>query len=151
MKENKQEAIKAIELLDLSKIRIKLGVYKEWTNEQASIVEKWYKRFLMMHVKYPGESMIPNDFIDAFWHEHILDTRKYVQDCNLIFGEFMHHNPSYGQKDPMKIRKDFEKMNLYYRIEFGEDCTTMFEEKDLQAVGVSSNQTECTNCNCNSE
>lgn len=150
MEENKQDAFELIKSLDLSKITAKLMLKKNWSQHQANIIEKWYKRFLMMHVKYPGQSMIPNDFIDDFWHEHILDTRKYAKDCNLVFGEFMHHNPSYGQKDRSRIEKDFELMNQYYRIEFGEDCTTMFEEKELKTIGMNSNQAECTNCNCNS-
>ncbi|MFM6129989.1 MAG: hypothetical protein ACKPBV_14885 [Sphaerospermopsis kisseleviana] len=34
--------------------------------------------------------------LDDYWHNHILDTRKYAEDCDLIFGFFLHHYPYFG-------------------------------------------------------
>jgi hypothetical protein len=31
--------------------------------------------------------------LDDLWHEHILDTQKYKEDCESVFGKFIHHNP----------------------------------------------------------
>lgn len=80
MKTNIDEALKAIENLDLSKIKMKLMISSPkgqgWTQEKADITEKWYKRFLILHLRYPDAKKVPNAPIDAFWHLHILVMRK---------------------------------------------------------------------------
>lgn len=45
-----------------------------------------------------GYQLIPNGDIDRFWHEHILDTRRYVADCTELFGGFLHHYPYFGMR-----------------------------------------------------
>lgn len=37
---------------------------------------------------------VPNKQIDEMWHEHILDTRKYSDDCQTVFGYYLHHTPA---------------------------------------------------------
>ncbi len=135
MKNTKSEAIDAINNLDLTNIKIKL-ISKGFTKEQANITEMWYKRFLTLRVNYPGEKLVPNEAIDEMWHTHVLDTRKYAKDCELIFGEFVHHNPAYGNHDEKIVQNDFNQTNLYYRIEFGADCTEMFNESNLVTSDV---------------
>jgi hypothetical protein len=44
------------------------------TREKAEKVEVWYRRFLTLNAKYPNASLVPTHDIDAFWHQHILDT-----------------------------------------------------------------------------
>ena len=34
--------------------------------------------------------------MDAFWHQHILDTVAYQRDTVQIFGYFLHHFPYFG-------------------------------------------------------
>ncbi len=47
----------------------------------------------------PGFMLVPwpnaegQDDLDQFWHQHILDTAKYANDCNRLFGRMIHHNP----------------------------------------------------------
>lgn len=53
-----------------------------------------YKSFLWLKMNYPHLALSPTDIIDSFWHEHILDTQKYFNDCNLLFGRYLHHTPS---------------------------------------------------------
>ncbi|MEJ0001924.1 MAG: hypothetical protein WDN09_01950 [bacterium] len=135
MKKAKEMAVKAIENLDLSRIKGKLMIPtskggKGWTEQEVDETEKWYKRFLILHAKYPGQKIVPNGPIDTFWHQHILDTRKYGQDCEAVFGEMLHHYPYFGLNGDAETRDDaFEQTNQYYRIEFGEDCTNMFSKK----------------------
>lgn len=144
---NKHEIVELIEGLDLVKIKGKLISDKGWTKEEADTVEIWYKRFLILHAKYPGQKHVPNKAIDSMWHEHILNTRKYAADCENIFGEFMHHNPSYDEKNQQKMQDVFTETNKYYRIEFGEDCTTMFGLVSPELLKVKNlDQSECTNC-----
>ncbi len=39
---------------------------------------------------------MPNQPVDKFWHYHILDTMKYVEDCEALFGSFLYHYPYFG-------------------------------------------------------
>lgn len=135
---SRRGSLAAIDALDLEKIKMKLMLPvpegKGWTEAEADVAEKWYKRFLALMVKYPDETHVPNGPIDAVWHAHILDTRKYAHDCEIIFGEFIHHYPYFGLMGDVKERDDaFDRTNQLYRIEFGEDCTEMFSSPEVLA------------------
>lgn len=116
-----------IAAIDLSQVRRKLTEPepegKGWTAEQALDAEKWYRRFLHIIAKYPDAQPVPNLPIDAFWHQHILDTRAYARDCEMAFGRFIHHYPYFGLNDDADERDAcFDHTNELYRLEFGEDC-----------------------------
>ncbi len=130
----KNEAILRIKNLNLSNIKTKLMKTNGLNQKQVDCIELWYKRFLEIHLKYPDQDIVPNQVIDEMWHLHILDTRKYANDCQSIFGEFIHHNPSYSHKESKASNEAFDKTNLYFRIEFGEDCTEMFSSNELSIV-----------------
>lgn len=36
----------------------------------------------------------PNQDVDDFWHQHILNTKMYLKDCEYLFGFILHHDPS---------------------------------------------------------
>lgn len=119
---------------------------KGWSKEQADIAEMWYKRYLHLLKKYPNQKFVPNAPIDAFWHYHILDTRRYAEDCKNVFGKFLHHNPYYGLKGDAEYRdEDFDKTNQFYRIEFGTDCTTMFDGLHAQTCESTNDSISCSN------
>ena len=65
---------------------------------RAETAKSRYKVFLTLIIRHPRESIVPLGDIDAFWHQHILDTRKYVLDCQLTFGRFLHHYPYFGPR-----------------------------------------------------
>ncbi len=136
---DKEKSVGIIQALDFSDIKKKLGLQapegKGWTMKQINIVEKWYKRFLILNVKYPDHKHVPNEPIDIFWHYHILDTRKYQRDCQSVFGELLHHYPYFGLNGDAEVRDEaFELTNQLYRIEFGEDCTQMFKSKNMKVM-----------------
>jgi hypothetical protein len=64
-----------------------------WTAATTQQAESLYRRFLMLHMMFPSEEFVPTKVIDAYWHQHILDTRKYAADCDAVFGTFLHHDP----------------------------------------------------------
>ena len=89
----------AIEATDFTRVKLKLthplfGL--GWTQEQANDAELWYKRYLFLVAKYPSAKPVPNRHLDEFWHQHILDTQAYAEDCQRIFGAFHHHYPYSG-------------------------------------------------------
>ncbi len=124
------QQVTIIEGLDLSRIKAKLMEQapegKGWTQAQADEAELWYRRYLIVIAKYPDFVHVPNEPIDAFWHQHILDTRAYARDCEAVFGRFMHHYPYFGlDGDADERDKAFEETNRLYHIEFGVDCRSM--------------------------
>lgn len=89
-----------IDSLNLDPIKIKLMDSKEgkgWTREFADRIEVQYKQFLKL-ASLQDSVVVPNKYIDDFWHNHILDTRKYEEDCRSVFGFFLHHFPYLGMR-----------------------------------------------------
>jgi hypothetical protein len=77
-----------------------------------------------MAVKYQddAEDILPSKDVDEFWHTHILQTMKYADDCQAVFGAFLHHNPHIGklsQADLNKRTEHAEKTRQFYEREFG--------------------------------
>ena len=59
--------------------------------------------------------------IDEFWHQHILDTKKYRDDCKKIFGEYFDHYPYFGideKSNYTDLENAFTKMQELYAKEF---------------------------------
>lgn len=81
--------------VNLSHVRDRLRTEHKWTMEFASRVEREYRRFLVMLAFF--DHVVPLRMVDLLWHAHILDTRKYARDCDVIFGKFMHHAPTYTE------------------------------------------------------
>lgn len=126
--------LEKIETLDLEPILVKLMDPTEgegWALEHARETEVWYKRFLYLNAVYPDRSIVPTKVIDKFWHYHILDTEKYAEDCQNVFGYFLHHFPYFG------MRSDQDRQNLLdaskqtwdlFQEHFGEEPAILYGE-----------------------
>ncbi len=91
-------ALDKVAKLDFSMLKQKLGQEKGWSVEYQEEVEELYRRFLALNIAYPKQKICPTGPIDEFWHAHILDTRAYEQDCNYLFGQYLHHFPYFGMR-----------------------------------------------------
>jgi len=114
----------AVMNLDLGPIRFKLNESLGWTKEKVDKSEMAYKRFLFLSGQYPDETVVPIGGVDDFWHYHIMDTYKYKEDCENIFGDFLHHFPYFGvrgEEDVKNLETAIEKTELLYIKEFGEN------------------------------
>jgi hypothetical protein len=115
-----------IESLDLEPIKAKLMHLKSgegWSLETADAVEIEYRRFLYLMKKFPNDCAAPRFDVDIFWHYHILDTMKYAQDCQAVFGYFLHHFPYLGlrgEDDMVVHQRAGEHMRELYEASFGE-------------------------------
>lgn len=113
--------------LDLEPIKFKLMDSREgqgWSAEIANQYETEYKRFLTLLVKHPDKTIAPTKMVDAFWHAHILDTMKYADDCEKVFGYFLHHYPYFGMRgdeDAARLAEAFDTMQTLHKDEFGSD------------------------------
>lgn len=140
-----QQKVERIEELNLEPIMVKLMDDTEgesWTLEQTLATEKWYKRFLILSLKYPDLSIVPNKQVDTFWHYHILDTMKYAEDCQNTFGYFLHHFPYFG------MRSDEDAKNL--KTAFSQTLNLMVEEfgeplENLSELFLAENQSAICN------
>jgi len=114
-----------INALDLGPIKYKLiheGVDDGWTREKVDRVEDQYKKFLYMSITQRDASTVPTRDIDEFWHQHILDTHKYAEDCQKTFGFFLHHFPYLGlrgEEDAKLLQSLFQKTRARYEGLFG--------------------------------
>jgi hypothetical protein len=115
--------------LDLDPIKVKL-MHKEsgegWSREQVDSVALEYRRFLYLMKLFPHEQVAPLFDVDIFWHYHILDTMKYADDCQQIFGYFLHHFPYSGlrgEDDEAVHQQIGARMQALYEATYGQTYT----------------------------
>eukprot|EP00756_Hemistasia_phaeocysticola_P048410 Hpha_TRINITY_DN22835_c0_g1::TRINITY_DN22835_c0_g1_i1::g.84441::m.84441 len=89
----------SVDRLDLERFVPKLqrdhpSYFPDERTARESIEE--YRRMLTVAQTFRGQSIVPSKLVDLVWHEHILDTKAYRRDTLRMFGEYIHHNPSFG-------------------------------------------------------
>ena len=147
-----EQTVAAIEALDLSPIKFKATRSADddgygWSPQYADQMELAYKRYLILHAKYPEMTLAPERDIDRFWHMHILDTRKYAADCDATFGHFLHHFPYLGLRgegDEQALQDAFEAMQRLYAEEFGSALGA--PQRDAAWCSVESPKTKAAWC-----
>lgn len=112
-----------INSIDFSLIKKKM-VSDGWRKKDVEQTCVQYRNFLYLNRKYPQYGLLPpSEDIDEFWHYHILDTKKYSDDCQKIFGEYWHHYPYLvldKNLDQKQLEISFELTQTLYQKEFGE-------------------------------
>ncbi|OOE63751.1 MULTISPECIES: hypothetical protein [Salinivibrio] len=119
-------ALKKVAALDFSMLNRKFVEEYGWTVEYCREVEDLYRKFLALNMRYPEKKICPTGPIDEYWHAHILDTRAYARDCEILFGEFLHHFPYFGMRGPedrANLEAAFEKSLDLFVTHFGVDPT----------------------------
>ena len=115
-----------VEELDFTRLKYKLMTSDEekpWTLDECERREREYKRFLTLIKLNPERQIIPTQEIDKFWHQHILDTKAYREDCQKVFGFFVDHFPYFGvfgAEDSKNLQKAFEDTQELYLHTFRE-------------------------------
>lgn len=113
-----------IQQIDFSQIINKMVKRDGWLRRDARRVCGLYKNYLFLRKKYHKQYKLPPSIeIDEFWHYHILDTRKYQQDCEKIFGKYHHHYPYFGFDDHSNLEdlaKAFSETRRLHQLEFGQ-------------------------------
>ena|ERR1039457_779675 len=122
-----QEALARLDdLLDLSNIRMKLADPDEgkgYDMDDLDLLETEYRKFLALRLAYPEMDVVPCKIVDEMWHQHILDTAAYRQDCEAIFGRFLDHFPYFGmrgEEDARALNDAYFETIERYRKAFGE-------------------------------
>ncbi len=144
-----EEIVAAIQALDLEPIKFKLMDTEEgqgWSREYVDEMEIAYRRFLTLSVKYPEETIAPSKDVDKFWHGHILDTMKYAEDCQNVFGYFLHHFPYFGmrgEEDAANLAEAGRTTNRLYEQEFGEALPSRSSDSALCGVAKKADSALC--------
>src|SRR3989338_2927112 len=119
------EAKTYIYSIDFSMVVDKIVDTKKWRRADVVKICELYRHFLFLKKKYSldDEKLPPSEEIDEFWHNHILDTKKYKVDCQNIFGFYLDHYPYFGLDG--KTTKDdldnaFKRTQELHHKEFGD-------------------------------
>ena len=107
------DALDSIDRLDLALVKRKLVMPTEtggydWPPKAAEQAIEGYRDFLKRvlafrrqreeneakEVQDPDHGPAPDRIVDIVWHTHILFTEKYHEDCETLFGEYLHHRPA---------------------------------------------------------
>jgi hypothetical protein len=88
-----------VDKIDLSRVIKKLQFPTErggqgWSLSETMEVVGNYRKFLQQHANNPKAELVPTEQVDEVWHLHILDTKRYHQDCQTMFGHYLHHLPN---------------------------------------------------------
>ena len=134
-----ESALAQVETWDFALTKRKLSEpdYCGWSTERVNVAERDYKRFLALTKAVGQFPIVPSKDLDRFWHEHILDTRRYERDCFALFGAFMHHNPFYGMnglEEEIEWKSAAFESNLIWQDAFGVDLYQSVDADSSQTV-----------------
>ena len=114
--------------LNLAPIAFKVALDERWPLDKVREAEFLYRCFWQAKLDNPAVSLAPSRMVDQFWHHHILDTSKYINDCNSVFGSYLHHFPysgARGELDAQEQEMRFEvSQELVNSIAEGENHAT---------------------------
>lgn len=113
--------INDIDLKPISKL-VKLNLTN--SNIDLEFAENLYRTFLLLHKYYPNQKLVPSVEMDIFWHNHILHSRKYFEDCNNFFGCYLHHHPEISIKNKREHESHFANTMVLIKKHFNEICAT---------------------------
>lgn len=113
-----RQRAKLLSKFDYTNVRKKFNQNNPTTAYPVEVVEEEYTKYLSMAGSLP--SISPPYWIDMFWHEDILHTKDYTRKCNLVFGGYIHHNPSNGTMSDAKNNELANSNTIEaYRVTFG--------------------------------
>jgi len=116
--------------IDLSAVMAHVATDTGLGGEDLARAEQLYRQFLTLKARFPQTSFVPPKLVDEVWHTHITFTRQYMADCELLFGEYMHHTPDLAGAEDL-----FETTTVpAYQAEFG---------VNLKAYGVLADIAKC--------
>jgi hypothetical protein len=142
------------ECLDLTNVRLKLADPEEGkglSEAELDLAEQEYRRFLALHLMYPGADIVPCHLVDDIWHQHILDTIAYRGDCDAIFGRFLDHFPYFGMRgedDAQALLDAYGDTLEKYEAAFGPPPHGTWLKADEAKCHKGSCRTQCKPMKC---
>ncbi len=101
-----EDASKLVSNIDLSSVAFK--VKHTYGTEDLILNQdiQFYRQFLTLSMIGDGTPIAVTEGVDLIWHNHILDTSKYIMDCHNLFGGYFHHFPYFG----LRSESDYENL-----------------------------------------
>lgn len=143
---NIQNTMDLLNSISFETISFKLEKEYMWSSEATCRALVLYKQWLALQKYYPNLSFAPSELVDEYWHMHILDTRKYMEDCALIFGEYLHHYPYFGLTEVENqdtLKEGFELTKKLYLHHFNHSNLGMHDYKSAACGCRSGNGGSC--------
>lgn len=144
------ELVERLDRVDLHMVVRKLTESADgpmWSVEFAEAARVEYLRFLLMTASHPASAIVPSRIVDEFWHQHILDTRAYAQDCLAVFGFFLHHYPYFGmngEDDAARLATCFSETHAIYEREFASAPPAAIWGRPASPAAACSTPSECS-------
>lgn len=148
------QALARLGSIHLAMIRMKLADPDEgkgWSTDELDLAEQEYRQFLALHLMYPDMAVVPCGLVDEIWHAHILDTHAYGDDCQEVFGFFLHHFPYFGmrgEKDAADLVNAYDETLACYRAAFGEPTVGAWLGDDSASCKRKQCRTQCKPQKC---
>jgi hypothetical protein len=115
--------LKKLQTLDWQTIRHHLlnsDEGRDFTRAQAARAIWQYGLFLFLAQQYPGMRLVPTKEIDGVLHAHIATERQYHDDCQTLFGGFVHHSAGLGTRgDRTQWLEAFNRTKQLFEKTFG--------------------------------
>jgi hypothetical protein len=84
--------------------------------------EEMYRQFLTLKAMNKAQMLVPPKLVDLVWHAHITFTRQYMSDCDMMFGEYLHHEAATSEDEEAAYSSLYDSVTVAsYRREFGVD------------------------------
>jgi len=103
-----------------------------WQEAQAEVAVAEYRKFLALKMLTTG-TLVPCKDVDEVWHTHILFTKKYFDDCEALFGRYLHHEPLEDYKDIALLSDSYRVMISKYELIFDTKIPDIWS---MEKVGV---------------
>lgn len=97
-----------IPLSDLQKEKVELIDNFDYSNVAKKVQEEFgialtssyiaagienLKRYYVVALLDPTNRHAVSEFVDPFWHVHVLFTKEYMEFCNNVYNQYIHHTP----------------------------------------------------------
>ena len=102
-----QKAIETVAAVNLHRMAERVRrEHPDFNAERLASAIEQYRRFLAMAMLFPDDEIMPiSEDMDHVWHAHILHTVQYEEDCQALFGEYLHHEPADTPIPPFDLRE----------------------------------------------
>lgn len=103
--------------LDLSRVMEKVAKETGMDGSDLVAAEDLYRKFLTLKFKNPTLEMAPPVIVDHVWDIHVMFTKQYRADCDMLFGYFVDHNP-HVESDGFDVVPAFTATRNLFQSEF---------------------------------
>lgn len=86
----------------------------DWSLSRAQTAVKALREFYLLKSQYADLALSPSSEVDEVWHLHILNTRAYHKDCQVVFGEYLHHTPGIGKEENAEGWENYQRLSQLY-------------------------------------